>query len=373
MGCLDENTLVALVEGTLDAGTRQSSVRHLDDCSTCRATVGSLVHLGGSHANDSGSSEAGESAALAATVASERPPAPAQGEERGRGGFFSGQLVAQRFQLDRVVGEGGLGVVWAATHLVTRKAVALKILKFSHPELNRRFVREARVAGALQHPNVVQVHDVFSSREPDGPLVMVMDLLSGESLDAHLERVGRLSPGSMLRTLHPVWSALVAAHTLGIVHRDLKPQNIFLAQLSNEVRPMLLDFGLAKLTATEGAAAATSVLTREKAIMGTPMYMAPEQLYGETQLDARTDVWAAGAVMYECLTGKRPLEGVTVGQLMKSLATREIPSIGSLAPGVPAELAAAIDAMLRRDRDERPNQLEPFLQLSAQLVARGLA
>ena len=314
-----------------------------------------------------------QAVALAPTMASDRPPPmSAANTKRESGDPAVGDVVAQRYRLDRIVGEGGLGVVWAATHVLTHKPVALKITKFRFPELDKRFLREARVSGVLRHPNIVDVHDVVQL-DGDGPLAMVMDLLEGEPLDRHLTTYGRLTLGQTLRIMHPVLSALAAAHGMGIVHRDLKPQNIFLARdTAGGMRPMLLDFGLAKLTATEGIAAQTSVLTKEKQLLGTPHYMAPEQLYGELDIDARTDVWAVGAVLFECLSAQRPLTGNTVGQVMRSLATREIPKIDSVVPGLPPQVAAMIDTMLTRDRAQRPASVQPLVAAAEWLLASGI-
>jgi serine/threonine-protein kinase len=253
--------------------------------------------------------------------------------------------------------------------VLTRKPVALKFTKFVDPELMKRFLREARVGGLLRHPAAVEVHDVFEA-QPGGPLVMVMDLLNGESLDQLLVRRGRLSLPETFTIMWPVISALSAAHALGIIHRDVKPPNIFVVNPEIEGGPpsRLLDFGLARLTATEGAAAATSVLTREKTLMGTPHYMAPEQLYGELDIDAKTDVWAVGVVFYECLAGQRPVEGNSVGQILRSLATREIAPLGSLIPELPRDVAVAIDACLTRDRQARVPDLFPLLRMTEQYL-----
>lgn len=317
------------------------------------------------------------SEAFARTVASDHPP-PVSGQRSTPpavpGELAPGVIVAGRYRLDRIVGEGGLGVVWAATHTLTQKAVALKITKFRFPELDKRFLREARVSGILNHPNIVDVHDVLQL-EGDGSLAMVMDLLQGESLDRYLASRGKLSVGETMRIMHPVLSALAAAHAVGIVHRDMKPHNIFLCSPTTPGGPpipMLLDFGLAKMTASEGAAAMTSVLTREKQLLGTPQYMAPEQLYGEIDIDTRTDVWSSGAVLFECLTGERPLSGNSVGQLMRMLATREIPKIATLVPHAPPPLAEMIDTMLIRDRAMRPANVQPAVDMAAWVLSTGI-
>ncbi len=388
MQCPDENTLVALADGGATSETRAVYARHLDECPSCRVTVGSLVRLAGTSsvrpASDgsspsspsSGSNRPPMSAeeqvvAFAPTMASDRPASPPS-TTRESGELVAGDIVAERYRLDRIVGEGGLGVVWAATHVLTHKPVALKITKFRYPELDKRFLREARVSGVIRHPNIVDVHDVLQL-DSNGSLAMVMDLLEGEPLDRHLGTHGKLTLGHTLRIMHPVLSALAAAHALGIVHRDLKPQNIFLARdPAGTIKPMLLDFGLAKLTATEGAAKQTSVLTKEKQLLGTPHYMAPEQLYGEIDIDARTDVWAVGAVLFECLSGQRPLTGNNVGQVLRSLATRELPKIESLVPGLPPQFAAMIDTMLTRDRATRPANVQPVIAAAEWLLQSGV-
>ena len=135
---------------------------------------------------------------------------------------------------------------------------------------------------------------------------------------------------------------------------------------------MLLDFGLAKLTATDGAAKQTSVLTREKQLLGTPHYMAPEQLYGEIDIDSRTDVWAIGVVFFECLSGQRPLAGNNVGQILRSLATREVPKLCSLVPDLPPEFGAMVDTMLTRDRATRPATVQPVIAAAEWLLSRGV-
>ncbi len=383
MQCPDENTLAAFASGSATSETRALHARHLDDCSSCRMTVGTLVRLASgmvTHDPNQPTSSEGplsrppmsaeqQQVALAQTIASAGPAPPSTLREEGE--LAPGDVIAQRYRLDRIVGEGGLGVVWAATHVVTQKPVALKIMKFRYPELDKRFLREARVSGVLRHPNIVDVHDVIQL--DDGTLGMVMDLLEGEPLDAYLERHGRLTLGQLLRIMHPVLSALLAAHAMGIVHRDLKPQNMFLAQdPGGAIRPVLLDFGLAKLTATDGAAKQTSILTKEKQLLGTPHYMAPEQLYGEIDIDSRTDVWAVGVVFFECLSGQRPLAGNNVGQILRSLATREVPKLCSLVPELPPQFGAMVDTMLTRDRAARPATVQPVIAAAEWLLSQGV-
>jgi serine/threonine-protein kinase len=279
----------------------------------------------------------------------------------------SGGLVGQRYRLVRLLGEGGMGSVWAATHVVTRKSVALKFLKgpdASRSDVRRRFLREARAATAVRHPNVVEIHDIFEL--DDGSPVMVMDLLAGLSLGARLRQERLLPPDEVAAILLPVVSAVGSAHAVGIVHRDLKPDNIFLTQLADGKRDVrVLDFGIAKLTAAEGDAAITGGggLTQTGDMLGTPHYMAPEQASGESDIDQRADVWAIGVILYECLSGVRPVQGNNLGQILKRIITGSIVPLGEIAPSVPADLQALVASMLAHDREQRPLDLRPVYEV----------
>ena len=270
-----------------------------------------------------------------------------------------GKLVAQRYQLEKLLGEGGMGAVWSAVHVVTKKRIALKFLKANaaaSPSHVRRFLREARAASAVRHPNVVEIHDIVELE--NGSPVMVMDFLVGESLATLLERRKTLPLAELAGLLLPVISAVGTAHSMGIVHRDIKPDNIFLEQsLHGGVIPRILDFGIAKLSATDGAAAETATLTRTGSVMGTPYYMAPEQVFGERDIDQRADVWAFGVILYEALTGRRPIEGDNFGQLFKIIATGEVVPLAHVAPHLPSDVAELVDRMLSRDRLKRPQDL----------------
>jgi eukaryotic-like serine/threonine-protein kinase len=219
-----------------------------------------------------------------------------------------GMTVADKYRLDRVLGEGGMGVVYAGHHLKLDLPVAVKFL---HPQYSRspdvveRFLREARATSRLIHPNVVQVRDVDVASE-DGSVYMVLELLSGKSLAGHLEEQKVLSVDETLAILLPVIDALAAAHDLGIVHRDIKPDNVFLCRSADgRITPKVLDFGIAKLTAGGSSPSATAT----GAIMGTALYMAPEQAMGRgKEIGPASDVWSTAVMAYECLTGTFPFE-----------------------------------------------------------------
>jgi eukaryotic-like serine/threonine-protein kinase len=270
-----------------------------------------------------------------------------------------GAIVAKRYQLDRALGQGGMGIVWAATHTVTRKKIALKFLKgpvHLRPELRRRFLREARAASAVVHPNVLEVHDVFEL-DDDTP-VMLMDLLEGETLGARIARLGKIPLPEAADILIQVVSAVGTAHAVGVVHRDLKPDNIFLVD-SPKAPPSVrvLDFGIAKLVGLEGPTAETGIITGTGSMVGTPCYMSPEQSYGEKAVDYRTDIWSLGVIFYECLTGARPVEGDSIGQVVKRLLSDGITPISVALPSIPGDVATLVDTMLAREREQRTQDL----------------
>src|SRR5579863_2255046 len=252
------------------------------------------------------------------------PVRPGLGGESPSGGpppLSSGTLIGGRYRLDERLGEGGMGEVWAATHVITRRRVAMKFLKGSaamRMDMRQRMLREARATSLVKHPSVVELIDVF---ELDGGVpVLVMDLLVGETLGAKLTTSPVLAAREAATLLLPVVEAVEAAHAKGIVHRDLKPDNIFLNRgEAGDITVKVLDFGIAKLTATEGDAAETGALTGTGSLVGTPWYMAPEQCYGERDIDQRADIWALGVILYECLAGARPVEGASMGQVLKRI------------------------------------------------------
>ncbi|HLK38302.1 MAG TPA: serine/threonine-protein kinase [Polyangiaceae bacterium] len=266
-----------------------------------------------------------------------------------------GEVVGGRFRLERLIGRGGMAEVWAATHTLIHKPVALKFLNASlaidEPH-RRRFVREARAAATVRHPHVVQIHDVIELE--GGVPVMVMDLLEGESLGQRLERVRVLTFQQTAEIVLPVISALEAAHGRGIVHRDLKPDNIFLATSDDGgQRVVVLDFGIAKVAPAFGTTE-SAVHTADGAMLGTPLYMSPEQIYGEPDVDPLCDVWSLGVILYECLTGYRPIQGATLGQVLKAVTNHQIVPIERHRPDLPPHVAALVTRMLSTRREDRP-------------------
>jgi eukaryotic-like serine/threonine-protein kinase len=271
-----------------------------------------------------------------------------------------GLVVAERYRLQTRLGEGGMGDVWSAWHEVTDKLVALKFLLASRTEsaeARKRFLREAKAAARVGHPNVVPVHDVLEL--DDGSLVMVMDMLEGETLRDRLEREGVLSLEQAAALMLPVLSAVGTAHQAGVVHRDLKPENIF---VTLDDKPMVLDFGIAKVTEADKP---DTGLTNTGALLGTPHYMSPEQVFGEKDVDARADVWSLGVILYECLAGRRPFEGTNAGQVMKAVLIGEYEPLAS-ASGLPVDVVELTASMLQARRRERlPDLVEAYDRLRA--------
>ena len=288
--------------------------------------------------------------------------APGGGESEGS---LSLGLEVAGFVLKRRVGEGGMGEVWEATNHETGARVALKFVKErspSEPQHRRRFLREVSAAMAIGHPAVVKVYEVVES--PEGAPVMVMEFLEGESLGARLRREQHLTLEQAAAILLPVISAVGTAHALGIIHRDVKPENIFIAKTEDGIEQIkVLDFGLAKLTARQGEQTDVSDLTTTGSLLGTPCYMAPEQVFAERSIDHRADIWSLGIILYEALSGVLPTHAENVGQVLKLIVTRAIWPLEQAAPGLPEDIAAMVNRMLERDRAKRPADLREIYAL----------
>jgi formylglycine-generating enzyme required for sulfatase activity len=260
-----------------------------------------------------------------------------------------GQIVAGKYRLARLVGMGGMGIVYEAVHLSLARPVALKMLRFEHArdaETADRFKREAREAAALGHPGIVQVRDL--GEEPDGTLYLEMELLDGESMAERIAR-GPVDIARAVELTREALAALVVAHAHGIVHRDLKPENLFLARTPAGERVKILDFGLAKLLAESD-----SGVTRSGVVMGTPVYMSPEQFRDAKRVDVRADVYSMGATLFALLTGRPPVAGATVSEVLFRLAQGEVERHPrALRPEVPAWLDAIVARALAPLPEER--------------------
>jgi serine/threonine protein kinase/predicted ATPase len=259
-----------------------------------------------------------------------------------------GRTLNETYTLERRIGFGGMGRVYAGKHLRLARSVAIKVLlsKFSsNPDSVERFRHEARSASALGHPNIVQVFD-FNQSE-DHHWYIVMELLEGEDLRALLKRDGRLSPQAALPIFREVCDALDMAHSKGLVHRDLKPSNIYLRRLPGRQEVKILDFGVAKVLGADLG------LTMDGTMLGTPHYMAPEQAAGDGNLTPRVDIYAMGTVLFEMLCGRRPFEGDSPLTVLHLRATRPPPTATSLVPDLPAGVDAVLARALARDPADR--------------------
>ena len=244
-----------------------------------------------------------------------------------------------------------MGEVYRATNVSLGRKVAIKLLSKEHTKNEDdvlRFLREARAAAAVRHPNVVDVFDV--ARDDDGTPFIVQELLSGEDLEQHLAgaRDGKVSVADALDIMIPVAEAVAAAHARDVVHRDLKPANIYLAREGTKIIPKVLDFG-ACLYQTVGALSAKE----RRMLIGTPHYMAPEQITTAKDVDVRADVWAMGVILYEMLAGDTPFEAPDASAVMKLVRTQPIPRLRKVEPAVSEGMEAIVERCLERDRSRR--------------------
>lgn len=268
-----------------------------------------------------------------------------------------GREVGAKYRILRLVGRGGMGAVYEAENLRLGKRVALKFIDIEsarNPEGVQRFIREARAASAIESGHVVQVFDV--AELDDGRPYMVMELLRGENLGALLGRRRQLTARETVHIAIQILRGLQRAHDNGIVHRDLKPENVFLVDTEDDsLFVKVVDFGISKITrhGPRSPALDPSTITREGVVLGTPFYMAPEQAQALSDLDHRADLWSLGAIMFECLAGRRPYLGDTYEQVIIAICTAETPSLRSLAPEVPTALTDVVMRALSRDREAR--------------------
>lgn len=268
-----------------------------------------------------------------------------------------GTVLEGAYRIEGLLGKGGMGAVYTATHIRLSKRVAVKVMArelADNPEALLRFHREAVVTSGLGHPHIVQVFD-FSSM-PTGEPFLVMEFLEGEDLDQRLRRDRRLSPTSTLRIIKQVASALAATHAKKIVHRDLKPANIYLLAAAEEADFVkVLDFGISKVRA------ATTKLTRAESVMGTPDYMSPEQALGAIdEIDERTDQWALACITWECLSGRAPFIGENVPSLLFQVVHEQPPPLAPKVPGLSPEVEEVLLRALSKKKADRFPSVSAF-------------
>ena len=270
--------------------------------------------------------------------------------------FKVGDVVDGKYEITRELGRGGMGVVVAARHRELGDEVALKFLQPSstdRPESVARFGREARTATRITSEHAVRVHDVGVI---DGAPFIVMECLTGEDLARVIKRRGPLPPVEAVDLLLQACEAIAEAHTLGIVHRDLKPANLFLTTRPDGTPCVkVLDFGISKSTALEDVS-----VTASAAVVGSPLYMSPEQLASSGSADARSDVWALGVILYEMVTVKTPFSGESFATIAAAILRGSYPPPSELCAGFPAPLEQAIAETLARDPESRPSSVAAF-------------
>ncbi|HKO94362.1 MAG TPA: serine/threonine-protein kinase, partial [Polyangiaceae bacterium] len=276
--------------------------------------------------------------------------------------------VLGRYSVGRLLGQGGMGVVYEATHRELGRRVAIKTMRESYAassESRQRFLREGKAAAQIQHANVADVFDVAIE---EGCPYLVMEYLEGEDLACLVAREAPLSIERTSDIVMPVVAALAAAHDRGIVHRDLKPQNIFLARERTGVVPKVLDFGISKLAEAEP----TATLTGTGAVLGTPHYMSPEQARGGEVVDARSDQYSLGVVLYQCVTGRRPLQGVPLYSLIQRTVHGDFPPPRQVLPALPSAFEEVILRAMARDPERRFPSTRALGQALLPFVSEGL-
>jgi serine/threonine protein kinase len=267
-----------------------------------------------------------------------------------------------QYQIESMLGKGGMGAVYRARHILLGDKVAIKILPpevRTNAEWLRRFRREGQAARRFRHPNAVTVHDLRTA--PDGTVYMVMEFVEGHTLSEEIKRRGAVPPSQAFELLEPIMSVLNTAHAMGVVHRDLKPDNIMIGKSSTgEPVVKLLDLGIAKMREIAGAdGGGTTALTTAGQILGTPHYMSPEQWGelprdGDFEIDGRADIYSLGLVFYEMITGRRPYSGATLHELRRDHITVVPPPLHEAVPGVPRAFGEAIARATAKDRGDRP-------------------
>ena len=294
-----------------------------------------------------------------------------------------GSVLDGQYQIEGVLGKGGMGAVYRARHILLGDRVAIKVLP---PEMRgntewlRRFQREGQAARRFRHANAVTVYDLRTSG--DGTIYLVMEYVEGNTLDAELRKHGKFSPADAVAVLDPIMSVLNAAHAMGVVHRDLKPENIMIGKPSTGGEPVvkLLDLGIAKLREVAGAEKTGNTnLTIAGQMLGTPYYMSPEQWGelpddGNSEIDGRADIYSLGVVFYELISGQRPFSGVTLAELRRQHVSVVPKPLHEVDAKVPESFSKAIARSIAKDRSERQataNELKD--ELIEALATGGIA
>ncbi|PIE19542.1 MAG: serine/threonine protein kinase, partial [Proteobacteria bacterium] len=268
----------------------------------------------------------------------------------GQNASMIGQIIGGRYRLTKLLGEGGMGAVYAAEHINITKTVAVKLL---HPEISSnqeavtRFKQEAQSASSIGHPNIIGIDDFFTME--DGRVCLIMEFLKGESLNDRMVVPGGLAPDQAIDLMVQVCEGLEAAHDKGIIHRDMKPENVFIATVHGREIVKILDFGIAKVTGNED-----NNLTKTGTVFGTPHYMSPEQALGH-KVDVRADVYSVGVMLFEIFTGQVPFQAESFMGVLSQHITKPTPAPSSFTPGrpVPPMMDDIILTAMAKEVDKR--------------------
>lgn len=272
-----------------------------------------------------------------------------------------GQKILDKYEVVRLIGHGGMGSVYEAIDVPTGHHVALKWMHAQEfaaedPGLTR-FTQEARITGKLDSPHVVTVYELARDPQTNVPF-HVMELLEGESLSGLISRLGAIEPNVALRIAAQASAGVAAAHAAGVVHRDIKPDNLFLARVDDEIVVKVLDFGIAKIREAGPMSGSLTVpatpMTQTGQVIGTPLFMAPEQIRGAKHVDARCDVYALGVTLFAILAGSPPYTNIkSVAQLLHTLSNAPTVPVRQAAPWVPENIAAVVDKARAKNVDDR--------------------
>jgi serine/threonine protein kinase len=262
------------------------------------------------------------------------------------------------YKVTKLLGEGGMGMVYLGEHPVIGRKVAIKVLHNAlakDQDIVARFFNEARAIHLIGHANIVEILDFGAT--PDGQPYFIMEFLTGEALSEHVAR-GPIPAGEVMAMADQMCRALGAAHAKGIVHRDLKPHNIQIIERDGKMMVKILDFGVAKILAAPDGS--QSVKTRTGSLMGTPLYMSPEQCKGAGLLDHRTDIYSLGVMIFEMLAGRPPFMAEGIGELFAMHMLEEAPSVIEFAPATPPAMANAVMKALNKNLEDRFASMEDF-------------
>jgi tRNA A-37 threonylcarbamoyl transferase component Bud32 len=289
-------------------------------------------------------------------------------------GVREGDLLAGKYRVERVLGAGGMGLVVAAEHVHLKQRVAIKFLlpAASSGESMERFLREAQAAARIRSEHVAGVLDVGTL--DSGAPYMVMEFLEGRDLAQLLDGRGSLPAVEAIEYMLEACEGVAEAHAVGIVHRDLKPSNLFLCDRGGgRTVVKVLDFGISKSVSRPGLTRSDLTLTKTAAVMGSPLYMSPEQMMSAKDVDARTDIWSLGVSLFELITGKRPFEGESLTELVANVLQRPPLTMGQVIPDVPPAFDAALGGALEKEREKRYPSVAEFAAAIAPFGPRHAA